>query len=193
VIGRSFGGNEGGHGFVGERALRPFRLGEQAGHQPAAGAQDPGRRGQRPARITGELEGVDAGHGVERGLGEREGFHVAVAEVGFRQTLAGDGEQAGADVQARRDGAALGGEDEGEAGAAADIEQAGAGADAGGVEDGLEQGPVVGLGQVGPRLGVGAPQAALDLGGGADVGHGAPVVTFAGLMFWLRRKVLSGS
>jgi hypothetical protein len=84
VIGHSFGRNEGGHGFVGHRALRPFRLGEQAGHHAATGAQDPGRLGQGPARVAGELEGVDAGHGVERGVGEREGFHVAVAQVGPR-------------------------------------------------------------------------------------------------------------
>jgi hypothetical protein len=171
VIGHPFGRNEGGHGFVRDRALRPFWCGEQAGHHAAAGAQDPGRLGQRPARVPGELEGVDAGHGVEGGVGERKGLHVAVAHVGVRQALAGDGEQAGADVQAGRDGAAAGGEDEGEAGAAADVEQAGAGADVGGVEDRLEQRLVVGFGQVGPRSGVGAPQAALDLGGGADATH----------------------
>ena len=38
----------------------------------------------------------------------------------------------------------------------------------GGVEHRLEQRAVVRLGQVGPRPGVGAPQAALDLGRGAD-------------------------
>ncbi len=173
MIGHPFGRNEGGHGFVGHRALGPLRLGEQAGHHAAAGAQDPGRRGQGPARVAGELEGVDAGHGVEGGVSEREGFHVAVAQVGLRQACtaepaAGDGEQAGADVEAGRDRAALGGEDEGEAGAAADVEQAGAGADVSGVEDRLEQGLVAGFGQVGPGLGVGAPQAALNLGGGAD-------------------------
>ena len=47
--GPPFGRNQGGHGLVGERALRPFRLGEQAGHHAAAGAQDPGRLGQRPS------------------------------------------------------------------------------------------------------------------------------------------------
>jgi len=181
---------------VGHRALGPFRLGEQAGHHAAAGAQDPGRLGQGPARVASELEGVDAGHGVEGGVGEREGLHVAVLQVGVGQALAGDGQQAGADVEAGRDGAAAGGEDEGEAGAAADVEQAGARADAGGVEDRLEQGLVVGFGQVSPGLGVGAPQAALDLGGGADGGHGivagsGPLA--AGVMFWLRRKVFSGS
>jgi hypothetical protein len=196
VIGHSFGRNEGGHGFVGHRALRPFRLGEQAGHHAATGAQDPGRLGQGPARVAGELEGVDAGHGVKRGVGEREGLHVAVAQVCFGDALAGDGQEAGADVEAGRDGAALGGQDEGEAGAAADVEQAGAGADAGGVEDRLEQGLIVGFGQVGPGLGVGAPQAALDLGGRANRGHGivagsGPLA--AGVMFWLRRKVFSGS
>jgi hypothetical protein len=171
VIGHPFGRNEGGHGFVRHRALGPFRLGEQAGHHAAAGAQDPGRLGQRPARVPGELEGVDAGHGVEGGVGEREGFHVAVVQVGVGEALAGDGEQTGADVEASRDGAAAGGEDEGEAGTAADVEQAGAGAHVGRVEDRLEQGLVVGFGQVGPRLGVGAPQAALDLGGRADASH----------------------
>ena len=186
MIGRSFGRNERGHGLVGERALGPFRRREQAGHHAAAGAQDAGRLGQRPARVAGELEGVDAGHRVEGGVGERQRLHVAVAQVGVREPLAGDAEQAGADVDAARDRAALGGQDEGEPGAAADVEEAGAGADGGGVEDRFEQGLVVGFGQLGPGLGVGAPQAALDLGGGADATHD-------GLMFWLRRKMFSGS
>jgi hypothetical protein len=193
VIAGPFGRNEGGHGFVGHGALGPFWRGEQAGHQAAAGAQDPGRLAQCPARIAGELERVDAGHGVEGAVGERQRFHVAVAQVGpvlasAAEALAGDAEQAGADVEAGRDGAASGGHDEGEAGAAADIEQAGAAGDVGGVEDRLEQGAVMGFGQVGPGPGVGAPQAALDLGGGAD--HAGAT---AGSMFWLRRKVFPGS
>jgi hypothetical protein len=188
VVAGSFGRNEGVHGLVGHRALGPFRRGEQAGDEPAAGAQDPGRLGQRPARVAGELEGVDAGHRVEGGVAERERLHVAFPQIGVRKALADDAEQAGADVEAGRDGAAPGGQHEGEAGAAADVEQAGAGADVPGVEDRLEQRLVVGLGQVGPGPGVGAPQAALDLGGGAD--HTG---TSAGLMFWLRRKVFSGS
>jgi hypothetical protein len=138
VIATPFGRNEGGHGLVGHRALGPFRRGEQAGHQPAAGAQDPGRLGQRPARVPGELERVDAGHRVEGGVAERQRLHVAVAEVGLGQpgivqALAGDAEQAGADVEAAGDRAAPGGQDEGEAGSAADVEQATARADSRGV------------------------------------------------------------
>ena len=56
--------------------------------------------GSARARVAGELEGVDAGHRVEGGVGEREGLHVALAQVGVGQALAGDAEQAGADVQA---------------------------------------------------------------------------------------------
>jgi hypothetical protein len=126
VIADPFGRNEGGHGLVGHRALGPFRRGEQAGYEPAAGTQDPGRLGQGPARVPGELEGVHAGHRVEGGIAERQRLHVAVAQVGLREALAGDAEQAGADVEAGRDGAASGGQGESEAGAAADVEQAGA-------------------------------------------------------------------
>ena len=80
------------------------------------------------------------------------------------------------------------GQDEGQPGAAADVEQASAWPDTRRVEDGLEQRPVVRLGQLRPGPGVGAPQAALDLGGGAD--HAGAT---AGLMFWLSRKTLAGS
>jgi hypothetical protein len=72
VIPGPFGWNEGGHGLVGHRALGPFRRGEQAGHQAAAGPQDPGRLAQRPVRVAGELERVDAGHRVEGGVAERQ-------------------------------------------------------------------------------------------------------------------------
>ena len=65
--------------------------------------------------------------------------------------------------------AAFCGQDEGQTGAAADVEDGHSRADGGGVEDGFEQRAVVRFGQVGPGPGVGAPQAALDLGGGADV------------------------
>jgi hypothetical protein len=171
VIADPFGRNEGGHGLVGRRALGPFRRGEQAGYEPAAGTQDPGRRGQGPARVPGELEGVHAGHRVEGGVAERQRLHVPLAQVGLREPLAGDAEQAGADVEAGRDGTASGGQGDGEAGAAADVEQAGAAGHLGSVEDRLEQGAVMGFGQVGPGPGIGAPQAALDLGGGAEPAH----------------------
>ena len=185
MIADPFGRNEGGHGLVGHRALRPFRRGEQAGYEPAAGTQDPGRLGQGPARVAGELERVHAGHRVEGGIAERQRLHVAVAQVGpvlanavlanAVEALAGDAEQAGADVEAGRDGTASGGQGEGEAGAAADVEQAGAAGHLGSVEDRLEQRLVVGFGQVSPSPGVGAPQAALDLGGGAETAHAAVI------------------
>ena len=151
-----------------DRALGPFGRREQAGHHAPAGPGDAGRLAQRPPRVAGELERVDAGHRVEGGVAERQRLHVGFAQVGVREPVAGDAEQAGADVDAAGYRAALGGQDEGEPGAAAHVEDGRARADGGGVEDGLEQRAVVRLGQLRPGPGVGAPQAALDLGRGAD-------------------------
>jgi hypothetical protein len=100
VIACSFGRNERGHGLVRHRALGTFGRREQAGHHPAAGPGHAGRLAQRPARVAGELERVDAGHRVEGGGAERQRLHVGYAQVRVRQPVAGDAEQAGADVQA---------------------------------------------------------------------------------------------
>ena len=188
MIVRSFGRNERGHGLVGDRALGPFGRREQAGHDAAAGPGDAGRLVQRPARVAGELERVDTGHRVEGGVAERQRLHVGLAQVRVREPVAGDGEQARADVDAAGYRAALCGQYEGQPGAAAHVEDGRSRTDGGGVEDGLEQRPVVRLGQVRPGPGVGAPQATLDLGRGADHAGAA-----AGSMFWLSRKTLSGS
>ena len=91
----------------------------------------------------------------------------------MREPVAGDAEQARADVYAAGYGTALLGQDEGKPRAAAHVEDGRSRADDGGVEDGLEQRPVVRLGQLRPGPWVGAPQAALDLGGHcATVGLG---------------------
>ena len=192
VVVRLLGRDERAHGLVHDRALGALGRREQAGHHTAAGPSDAGRFAQRPPRVAGELERVDADHRVERGVVERQRLHVAVAQVGAGEPVAGYAQQAWADVQAVWRRAALGGQDEREAGAAAHVEHASARADAGGVEHRLEQRLVVRLGQVRPGTRVGAPQAALNLGRGADR-PGAHGALTAGLMFWLSRKTLSGS
>ena len=149
-----------------DRALGEFGGREQAGDYPGARADDPGRFAQRPPRVAGELERVDADHDVERGVTERQGLHVTFAQFGLREPVAGYAEQPGADVKAAGRRAALGGQDEGEPGAAAHVEHARARADARGVEHRLEQRLVVRLGQVGPGARVGTPQPALDLAAG---------------------------
>ena len=169
MVGGLAGQDEGAHRLVHDGALGAFGRGEQAGHHAAAGTGDAGRLAQRFLRVAGELERVDAGHRVERGVAERQVFHVAFAQVSVGQPAAGDVEEAGADVQAGGDGAEIFGQHEGEAGAAAHVEQARTRAGSRGVQDRLEQRPVVRLGQVRPGLRVGAPQAALDLCGGAEV------------------------
>jgi hypothetical protein len=220
VIRGVFGRDERAHGFVRDRALGEFGRGEQAGDDAAARTQDAGRLGQGLARVPSELERVDPGHSVERGVAERQRRHVTLAQVGAGQPLTGDAQQARADVKAGRARAALGGQHQGEAGSAAYVEQPGTGADARGVQHGLEQRAVVCLGQVGPGPRIGTPQPALHLGGGADrhaggavtvcgavagAAHvGLPVVVAragpggaglpgAGVMFWFRRKMLPGS
>ena len=171
VVGRLFGRDERVHGLVHDRALGTFGCREQAGHDAAVRTGDAGRLAQRPQGVTSELERVDAEHRVERGVVERQALHVAFAQVGAWQPVAGDTEQARADIQAAGHRAALGGQDQRESRAAADIQHAGAVAHACGVEDRLEERLVVGLGQVRPRARVGAPQAALDLRGGAEPGR----------------------
>ncbi|HJZ25009.1 MAG TPA: hypothetical protein VJ370_01925, partial [Streptosporangiaceae bacterium] len=175
MVGGLIGRDEGVHGLVHDGALGAFGRGEQASHHAPARSGDAGCLAQRVLRVARELERVDAGNRVERGVAEREVFHVALAQVGVGEPVAGDLEQAGADVQACGDRAEIFGQHEGETGAAANIEQAGARAYLCRVEDRLEQRLVVRLGQVRPRARVGAPQAALDLGGGADAAHGAAV------------------
>jgi hypothetical protein len=168
VIARPFGWNERGHGLVRDRALGPFGRREQAGHHTATWPGDAGRLAQGPPRVARELEGVDAGHRVEGGVAERQRLHVGFAQVGAREPVTGDGEQAGADVDAAGYRAAFCGQREGQPGAAAHVEDGRSRTDGGSVEDGFEQRAVVRLGQFGPGQGVGAPQAALDLGRGAD-------------------------
>jgi len=107
VVGRVAGRDEGVHGLVHDGALGAFGRGEQAGHHAPAGSGHAGGLAQRFLRVARELERVDAGHRVERGVAEREVFHVARAQVGVGKPVAGDLEEAGADVQACRDGAAL--------------------------------------------------------------------------------------
>jgi len=92
---------------VRDRALGPFGRREQAGHHVAAGPGDAGRLAQRPARVAGELERVDAGHRVEGGVAERQRLHVGHAQVRAREPVAGDAEKAGADVHAAGYGAPL--------------------------------------------------------------------------------------
>jgi len=169
VVGGAVGRDEGAHRLVHDGALGAFGRGEQAGHHAAARTGDAGRLAQRLLGVAGELERVDAGHRVERGVWVGQRFQVAFTQVSVGQPVAGDAEEAGADVQAGGDGASLFRQHQGKAGAAAHVEQAGTRADAGGVQDRLEQRPVVRLGQVRPGLRVGAPQAALDLRGGAEV------------------------
>jgi hypothetical protein len=122
-----------------------FRTSRTSG-SPAARTGDAGRLAQRLLGVTGELERIDPGHRVERGVRIRQRLHVALAQVGAGEPFLGDLEQAGADVQAGRDRAAAFGEYEGETGAAADVEQAGACGYRGRVEDRLEQRLVVRLG-----------------------------------------------
>jgi hypothetical protein len=156
---------------VHHRALGALGRREQAGHHAAAGPSDAGRFAQRPPRVAGELERVDADHRIEGGVAMRQGLHVAFAQVGRREPLAGYAQQAWADVQTAGRRAALGGQHQREPGSAAHVEHASTRADACGVEHGLEQRAVVRLGQVRPRTRVGAPQPALGLGGGADRGR----------------------
>ena len=167
VVGGVSGRDEGAHGLVRDRALGPLGRGEQAGHHAPARPGDAGRLAQRFFRIAGELERVDPGHRVERGVAERQRLHVALAQVGAWEPVPGDLEQARADVHSGRDRTALLGQDQGEPGAAAHVEQPGAPAYLCRVEHRLEQRPVVRFGQVRPGLRVGAPQAALDPGPGA--------------------------
>ena len=168
VVGGVVGRDKGVHGLVHDGALGAFGRGEQASHHASARTGDAGRLVQRFLRVACELERVDAGHRVERAVTERQVFHVALAQVSVRQPVVGDLEEAWADVQAAGDGAEIFGQHEGETGAAAHVEQAGARADARGVQDRLEQRLVVRLGQLRPGPRVGAPQAALDVRGGAD-------------------------
>ena len=82
VVGRLLGRDERAHGLVHDRALGALGRREQAGHHAAAGPSDAGRFAQRPPRVAGELERVDADHRVERGVAIRQGLHVAFAQVG---------------------------------------------------------------------------------------------------------------
>ena len=82
VVTGLFGRDEGAHGLVHDRALRPLRCGEQAGHHAAARPGDAGRLSQCLSRIAGGLECVDPGHRVERGVAERQELQVALAQVG---------------------------------------------------------------------------------------------------------------
>ena len=89
VIG-SLGRDERVHGQVHDGALGALGRREQAGDHAALRAEDTGRFAQRPARVAGELERVDADHGVEGGGVEgggveRQGLHVAFAQVGIGQ------------------------------------------------------------------------------------------------------------
>ena len=107
MVGGLAGRDEGVHGLVHDGALGAFGRGEQAGHHAPAETGDACRLAQRLLRIPGELERVDPGHRVERGVAERQVFHVAFAQVGVGEPVAGDLEEAGADVQAGGDGASL--------------------------------------------------------------------------------------
>ena len=168
VVAGLLGRDESAHGLVHDRALGSLGRREQAGDYAPARPGDAGRLAQRPPRVAGELERVDADHRVEHGVTERQGLHVAVAQVGPGQPLAGDTQQARADVQAAGHRTAPGGQLEREPRAAPHIEQAGTRAGVRRVEHRLEQRLVVRLGQVRPGPRVGAPQPALDLRGGAD-------------------------
>jgi len=109
VVTGLLGRDERAHGLVHDRALGSLGRREQTGHDAPAGPGDAGRLAQRPPRVAGELERVDADHRVERGVAERQGLHVAVAQVGIGQPLAGDTQQARADVQSAGHRAAQGG------------------------------------------------------------------------------------
>jgi hypothetical protein len=100
VIARLAGRDECAHGLVRDRALGAFGRREQAGHHAPAGPGDAGRLAQRPARVAGELERVDAGHRVEGGVAERQRLHVGFPQVRVREPVARDAEQAGADIHA---------------------------------------------------------------------------------------------
>jgi len=107
VVGGLIGRDEGVHGLVHDGALGAFGRGEQAGHHAPARSGDTGCLAQCFLRVARELERVDAGHRVEDCVGVGQRFQVAFAQVGVGEPVAGDLEQAGADVQAGGDGAAL--------------------------------------------------------------------------------------
>src|ERR1700750_685383 len=89
-----------------ERSGAANRLGTDR----AAGRGAAGPPAQGPPQVTGELECVDAGHCVEDGVAERQRLHVGLAQVRLREPVAGDVEQARADVDAAGYRAALRGQ-----------------------------------------------------------------------------------
>jgi hypothetical protein len=72
VLAGLLGRDEHAQGLMHDRALRALRRREQAGDHAAAGTSDPGRLAQRPPRVAGELERVDADHRVKAGVAERQ-------------------------------------------------------------------------------------------------------------------------
>ena len=107
----------------------PLRRGEQARDDAAAGPQTRAASRQRAPRVAGELERVDAEHGVERGVSERQRLHVAL-RAGRRPGAGRARRRAGPGLMSMplARGAAGRGQHERQAGAAADVEQPRAGA-----------------------------------------------------------------
>jgi hypothetical protein len=104
VVGSLVGRDESAHGLVHDSALGALERGEQARHHAAAGTGNAVCLAQRPPRVTGELERVDAGHRVEGGVAERQELYITLLQVDVGKPVPGDLEKAGADVQAAGDG-----------------------------------------------------------------------------------------
>ena len=167
VIDGLFGRDERAHGPVHHRALGALGRREQAGHHATVRPND-----------AGELRLAPAAGRRRTGTGWTPTTASNAASPNGRPSMSPSRRSAaGSRSRARPTRPGLmsrplgvaprrGGQDEREPGSAAHVEQARALSDACGVEHRLEQ--VVRLGQVRPRAQVGPPQAALDLGRGAD-------------------------